>query len=127
MRAALADAKLAPGDIDYVNLHGTATPSNDASEDRAVSARVRHRDAVQLDQGRDRPHARRGRRRSRRRSACWRCAKGCCRRGSTCSSPIRRCTLNYLHRNAQAPLRAVLSNSFGFGGTNASLILGKAA
>ena len=35
--------------------------------------------------------------------------------------------LNYLHRNRQAALPAVLSNSFGFGGTNASLILGSAA
>ncbi|MBI5719815.1 MAG: beta-ketoacyl-ACP synthase [Burkholderiales bacterium] len=36
MREALAAAALAPGDIDYLNLHGTATPGNDAAEDRAV-------------------------------------------------------------------------------------------
>ena len=38
MRAALAAAGLQPQDIDYINLHGTATPTNDASEDRAVRA-----------------------------------------------------------------------------------------
>jgi 3-oxoacyl-[acyl-carrier-protein] synthase-1 len=38
MRAALADAALGPGDIGYINLHGTATPSNDAAEDRAVGS-----------------------------------------------------------------------------------------
>ena len=36
MRAALADAGLQSTDIDYINLHGTATPSNDAAEDAAV-------------------------------------------------------------------------------------------
>ncbi len=38
MRQALAAAGLAPGDIDYLNLHGTATPGNDAAEDRAVTS-----------------------------------------------------------------------------------------
>ncbi len=38
MRAALAQAGLAPSDIDYLNLHGTATPQNDAMESRAVEA-----------------------------------------------------------------------------------------
>jgi 3-oxoacyl-[acyl-carrier-protein] synthase-1 len=36
MRRALESASLAPADIDYVNLHGTATRSNDAAEDRSV-------------------------------------------------------------------------------------------
>jgi 3-oxoacyl-[acyl-carrier-protein] synthase-1 len=38
MEAALRSASLAPEAIDYVNLHGTGTQSNDASEDRAVTA-----------------------------------------------------------------------------------------
>jgi 3-oxoacyl-[acyl-carrier-protein] synthase-1 len=36
MEAALASARLQPEEIGYVNLHGTATPSNDAAEDIAV-------------------------------------------------------------------------------------------
>jgi beta-ketoacyl-acyl-carrier-protein synthase II len=36
MRAALADADLAPTDIDHVNAHGTSTPLNDASESRTI-------------------------------------------------------------------------------------------
>lgn len=38
MRAALADAGLAPADIAYVNLHGTATALNDSMEGKAVHA-----------------------------------------------------------------------------------------
>ena len=38
MRAALERANLQAGDIDYLNLHGTGTRSNDASEDQAVVA-----------------------------------------------------------------------------------------
>jgi 3-oxoacyl-[acyl-carrier-protein] synthase-1 len=38
MQAALAKAGLAPHQIDYVNLHGTATKANDAMEDEAVTA-----------------------------------------------------------------------------------------
>jgi len=37
MREALADARLAPAEIAYVNLHGTGTPLNDAMESLAVS------------------------------------------------------------------------------------------
>ena len=37
MRAALADAGIEPGAIDYINLHGTATPKNDAMESAAVA------------------------------------------------------------------------------------------
>src|SRR6201992_4442603 len=38
MLAALAAASMEPGDIDYINLHGTGTPSNDRSESQAVTS-----------------------------------------------------------------------------------------
>ncbi len=38
MEQALQRAQLAPAQVDYINLHGTATPTNDTVEDKAVSA-----------------------------------------------------------------------------------------
>jgi 3-oxoacyl-[acyl-carrier-protein] synthase II len=38
MRRAIADAGLAPTDVDYVNAHGTSTPLNDPNESRAIRA-----------------------------------------------------------------------------------------
>ena len=38
MEQALRSAAIEPAAIDYVNLHGTGTPSNDAAEDKAVVA-----------------------------------------------------------------------------------------
>jgi 3-oxoacyl-[acyl-carrier-protein] synthase II len=37
MRGALTDGALEPGDIDYVNAHGTSTPLNDSNEAKAIA------------------------------------------------------------------------------------------
>jgi 3-oxoacyl-(acyl-carrier-protein) synthase len=38
MRRAMRDAQLGPGDVDYINAHGTSTPANDLNETKAIKA-----------------------------------------------------------------------------------------
>ncbi|MGP4090914.1 beta-ketoacyl-[acyl-carrier-protein] synthase family protein [Streptomyces sp. KR55] len=51
LRAALADADVAPGDVDHVNAHGTSTPLNDAAESRALRALLGTEAAVTSTKG----------------------------------------------------------------------------
>ena len=126
MRSALASAGLAAADIDYINLHGTATEANDASEDRAV---------VEIF-GPDLPCSS---------TKGWTghtlgaagiietlFAVGAIERGfipGTLNSERLDPALSahVLLDNRSAPVKRVLSNSFGFGGSNCSLVLGGAA
>lgn len=127
MAAALSDAGLSSGDIDYINLHGTGTLHNDAMESRAVyeifGGNVLCSSSKPLT-----GHALG--------------ASGAIEAGLACLllkrgfgaiphvfdgerddslAPIR---LASVADNA-VPVRKILSNSFAFGGSNASVILGK--
>jgi 3-oxoacyl-[acyl-carrier-protein] synthase-1 len=123
MRAALARGGLEPADIDYVNLHGTATPANDLAEDRAVHAVLGPNTPVSSTKG-------------------WTGhtlgAAGileaaisllCIEHGFLPRSLNLReldpaLQSNVLRETRHARLRHVLSNSFGFGGSNCSLLFG---
>ena len=123
MRMALASADITARDIDYINLHGTATPANDESEDRAV---------MQVF-GADTPcSATKG----------WTghilgaagitealLSVGSIERGfipGTLNSERIDPALSagVLLESREVPVKRVLSNSFGFGGSNCSLVLG---
>ena len=66
MQMALADGGIDASEVDYVNAHGTSTPLGDASETRVLEEGARRGERAQdrrlLDEGRDRPLPRRGRR-----------------------------------------------------------------
>ena len=125
MEAALRTAGLQPADIDYINLHGTATPSNDAAEGRAVAALFG--DTVPCSSTKGATGHTLG------------AAGGleaiigalALQQGFLPGGANTRCVdpdipIQYLTANQQRAPRRVLSNSFGFGGTNCSLILGRA-
>ena len=123
MRRALADAGLTDADIDYINAHGTATPFNDASEGAAIAKIFGGRVPVSSTKG-QMGHALGG--------------AGAIE-AVFCVSALRGQFLppNINFREADAGLdlnivanvaretsvRRVISNSFGFGGTNASVVL----
>ena len=127
MENAIADAGLGPGDIDYVNAHGTSTPLGRRGRNQDDQARLWRRCAPsgQFHQVHDRPPARRGRVPWRRSSPSWRCATRSARRPSISTALGDGCDLDYVpHRARSARLRIGLSNSFGFGGTNGTVIFG---
>ncbi|WP_321842624.1 beta-ketoacyl-[acyl-carrier-protein] synthase family protein [Paraburkholderia bannensis] len=119
---ALATAGLAPRDIGYINLHGTATPSNDAAESRAMSALF---DATPCSSTKGATGHTLGAA-----GALEAVAAALALRhrfipaGVNTTQPDPELGLNYVLQSRDADIDAVLSNSFGFGGTNCSLVLG---
>ncbi len=125
MERALASAQLRPQEIDYVNLHGTATRVGDAAEDKAIVSVFGTGTPCSSTKGQ---------------TGHTLGAAGITealistlslKHGFMPGSPTTR-TLDpemrcrYLLEGEKAPLARVMSNSFGFGGSNCSLILGYA-
>ena len=125
MAAALKDARLNPDQIDYINAHGTSTPLGDMAETRAIC-------------GVFGPHARKLAVSSTKSTTGHLLgAAGAIEAvfsilairdqvappTANLHSPDPECNLDYVPNTARRmPISCVLSNSFGFGGTNGSLI-----
>ncbi|HVL58641.1 MAG TPA: beta-ketoacyl-ACP synthase [Burkholderiaceae bacterium] len=125
MQHALAAAGLPPESIGYVNLHGTATPSNDAAEDAAVFALFGDSVPVSSTKGAH-GHAL-GAAGALEAVVCLLALRNQQIPGGVNTSRIDPALRSaYLLENRIAPLRAVMSNSFGFGGSNCTLIFGAA-
>jgi 3-oxoacyl-[acyl-carrier-protein] synthase-1 len=126
MRGALADAGLQPDGVDYINLHGTATPTNDAAEDRAVSSVFGTSTPCSSTKGAT-GHTLGAAGAVEAAIALLAIRHGLLPAGLNVEHRDPALQVNYLTENREAQLRRVLSNSFGFGGSNASLLLGGAA
>ncbi len=124
MERALDRAEMKPIDIDYVNLHGTGTPANDLAEDHAIWKTFGGRTPCSSTKGRT-GHTLGAA------GITEAILAGLCLRHGFIPGTLHttrldpqlqsRVTLASEYR----PLRSVMSNSFGFGGNNCSLILGK--
>jgi 3-oxoacyl-[acyl-carrier-protein] synthase-1 len=125
MEAALASAALAPADIGYLNLHGTGTASNDAAEALAVGAVFGAQLPASSTKGAT-GHALGAAGAVEAVICALALRHGLVPGGVNTRDVDPACAICYLTANAAAPLKYVMSNSFGFGGSNCSLIFGRA-
>jgi 3-oxoacyl-[acyl-carrier-protein] synthase-1 len=125
MQAALAAAKIGPGAIDYINLHGTGTPSNDRSESLAVASVFGLETPSSSTKGAT-GHTL-GAAGALEAVICAIALKNDFMPGgvNTIRLDPTLATL-YIQENRRANLSRIISNSFGFGGSNCSLVLGLA-
>ncbi len=124
MRAALARAGLTGSDVDYVNLHGTATPANDAAEDKAVSAVLGT--AVPASSTKGWTGHTLGAAGILEAVISLLCVQhGFLPRSLNTRNVDPALRANVLRESRSASVNRVMSNSFGFGGSNCSLILGR--
>ena len=125
MQAALAMAGLSAADIDYINLHGTATPSNDAAETKAVAALFGSGTPCSSTKGAT-GHTLGAAGGVEAVICALTLQHGLLPAGLNTQQIDPALPVNYLLHNREQPVSHVLSNSFGFGGTNCSLIFGRA-
>jgi 3-oxoacyl-[acyl-carrier-protein] synthase II len=128
MTAALREAKADPSDVDYINAHGTSTRLNDLMETVAVKRVFGHRAAsIPMSSQKSMVGHLIG-------------ASGALEAAATALSlergvvpptinqatPDPACDLDYVPNTArELPLNVAISNSFGFGGQNASLVMAR--
>ncbi|MBW2709813.1 MAG: beta-ketoacyl-ACP synthase II [Deltaproteobacteria bacterium] len=125
MKGALDFAGLKPEDVDYINAHGTSTQLNDASENKAIKA-VFKEHAYKLNISSTKSmtgHLLGGAGGVESVFSVMTIKHGIIPPTMNYENPDPECDLDYVPNVARkTPVRTAMSNSFGFGGTNASLI-----
>ncbi|MBV9345483.1 MAG: beta-ketoacyl-[acyl-carrier-protein] synthase family protein [Gammaproteobacteria bacterium] len=124
MRRALEAAQCAAGEIDYLNFHGTGTPSNDSAEARAVAAVL---GPVPGSSTKGATGHALGAAGALEAVICALALRAGLRPAGVNTRALDpQLPVTYLLENRPGRLRRVLSNSFGFGGSNCSLLFGRA-
>jgi len=125
MQNALTMANLRPDQIDYINLHGTATQTNDAAEGKAVNALFGS--SIMCSSTKGATGHTLGAAGGLEAIICALALQhGLLPGGLNTTRVDPALALNYLLENRTQRVERVLTNSFGFGGTNCSLILARA-
>ena len=124
MEAALRSAGVAANDIDYINFHGTATPSNDAAEGNAVATLFGARVPGSSTKG-STGHALGAAGAIEAIVAMLAVRHGFIPAGVNTTTVDPSIVVDYVTETRETPVRMALSNSFGFGGTNCSLLVGR--
>jgi nodulation protein E len=126
LSGALADARLAPEDVDYINAHGTGTPANDPTESKAIR-RVFGAHAGKLAVSSTKSmhgHALGAAGAIELVAAIGALREGVVPPTANFIDPDPECELDYVPNTArEKPVRAALSNSFAFGGLNSVIAL----
>lgn len=128
MVAALKDAKLDPSVIDYINAHGTSTPLGDLAETRAMkSVFGSHAHNLLVSSTKSQLGHLLGASGGVEAVVCaLAMQRGVLPPTINLDNPDPECDLDYIpHNPREAGIRYCMSNSFGFGGHNASLIFGQ--
>ncbi len=126
MEAALCDARISPDEVDYINAHGTATPTGDPAETKALKTVFGDR-AYKLPVSSTKSVTGHllGAAGAVEAIACL-CAirDGVVPPTINLDNPDPECDLDYVPNTArELSIRTTMTNSFGFGGHNAALIL----
>jgi len=126
MRDALARAGLAPAEVDYLNLHGTATPANDQAEAQAV--RRVFGETVDCSSTKAWFGHLLGAAGAVEALVCVLAIEAGLKPGTlNLDTPDPACAIRVLADNQDAPVAVAMSNSFGFGGSNCSVVFGAAS
>jgi 3-oxoacyl-[acyl-carrier-protein] synthase-1/3-oxoacyl-[acyl-carrier-protein] synthase II len=123
MLKALEDASLSPSDMDYINLHGTGTVDNDLSEAKAVNRIFAEKKPPlsSIKGAMGHPLAAAGLIEA---VICAICIQQNLIPANTgCTIPDPKLNLQPALVPMEQPVNTVLSNSFGFGGNNASVVI----
>jgi 3-oxoacyl-[acyl-carrier-protein] synthase II len=126
MRMALRDAGITPQEVDYINAHGTSTPFNDKHETMAIKQVFgEHAYRLAVSSTKSMTGHLLGAAGGIEAAFCaLALSQGIIPPTINYEYPDPECDLDYVPNHARhVDVQTVLSNSFGFGGTNASLVL----